>query len=280
MSLSTVSPEMFAAQSRINVAIAVAGQHGFAMPPAYATFRAVAAEANKIALAAKANPTPPPTNAADVAAWVATTAAEAAAAPHVIAAAKLAADAATRRSLQAAVEAVPQWIAEVCDKFPAAAEELVRLLASAPRTVTARTTPAEAKAHTELLAAVEQITSLALARGVLAMAVGEGDQIGNEGVWLVLSPNDSASLQAVAALVREVGAGTPTTLEQWARVAELGIGMARQGQVAARIERFGELRNASGMSAHGGQRDETYASANRLRGHTVNLSDRPVALTV
>jgi hypothetical protein len=280
MSLSTVSPEMFAAQSRINGAIAIASQHGFTLPPAYATARAVASAANKIALAARANPTPPPTDLADLAGWINTTATEAAAAPHVAAAAALAADAATRRAYQSAAECVPEWLREVCDKFPAVAEELVQLLASAPRTVTARTTPAEAKAHTELLAAVEQITSLALARGVLALAAGEEDQIGHEGVWLVLSPNDSASLQAVAALVREVGAGTPTTLEQWAQVASLGIDMARQGQVAARIERFGELRNASGMSAHGGQRDETYASANRLRGHTVNLSGRPVALTV
>lgn len=266
MSLHHPTPEAFAVEARINGAIGVAISHGFAIPPEYARARALASAADKLALNARAAPTPPPTEIADLAAWVAAEAAEAAMAPYKIAAAERASDAATRTALRAAVDMIPTWLGEICAAFPAAVDSFNRLRAISPRAITARSTSDEFKLHTELLAAVETLTGLALARGQFALAGGEDEQLGHEGVWLVLEPGPDASLQAVAEVVRTIGAGVPTTLEQWEAVAEIGVGVARGGDVGRRIERFAALRHASGMSPHGGMRDETYASASALLG--------------
>ncbi len=163
--------------------------------------------------------------------------------------------------MRTVLAAVPSWVELLRTEFSEAAAEFDRLILVAPRSVSGRMDAPLLELHRQLLRSVEDLTSLAFDRGRLANALGEGEDIGSDVLWLILDPTPTTLIGTVTAALVDYSGRLPATIDEWEQVATLGLSMAGPGDVVTRKERHAAARHASGMAPDGGQRDKTYTDA-------------------
>ncbi|MHA3701484.1 hypothetical protein ACXR2U_04820 [Jatrophihabitans sp. YIM 134969] len=151
------------------------------------------------------------------------------------------------------------------------------LLNTAPRTLTGHESAEAVEAHTALLRIIGEATQAAYDRGQLALALGEGDDLGHYGaVFLLIDPPAGATVRDVDQAVIDIRGGLPNTLEHWARLQPLGLSLAEPGGALRRSERYQHARAALMNTGDGGVFDHTLgelldlandpdAAANRAR---------------
>lgn len=260
--MSNTDAAMLALAERCRTASSLAAARGYAPPAQYVAASRIVAEATRVANEPAPAPPAPPTDPKKVAEWCdAYAAARVAHRERAVVAADLV-DRSNRAAMRAIVEEVPTWLAAVVDEFDEEVAEFEQLVATAPHSVTSAMSGEEFVEHARLLRAAERLTQSALARGQFGMVVDEGDQIGREGaMWLILDPKPEATLQEASQALKDHAGAFPSGIEAWARVATIGLRMARGGEVGQRRERFATLLNAGGNSVDGGMRDKSFAEA-------------------
>ncbi len=259
-------PQLVHLLGKCQDAVSVAAVRGYQTPDEYVSADRVAKAAEKVAQAPTFHPGTAPTDPRKVPGWVTATAEARLLDREERTIAADLADSATRTVMRSVLGAVPSWVELLRTEFSEAAAKFGELLLVAPRSVSGRMDAQLLELHRQLLRSVEDMTALAFDRARLGDAVGEGEHVGSDPLWLVIDPAPTTYLGAVTQTLVTYSGRLPSTIEEWQQVAGLGLGMAGPGEVVTRKERHAAARHASAQAPDGGQVDKRYDEVHALAG--------------
>ena len=253
------APEIAVLRGQADRACNVARMHGWTLPDGYMTAVAVAGAA-LAALNGPAEDVLPalPDSPAKVPAWLTKVANDRASRDARRAVAREMLQAVDRAVILSARAVVRDWIDACVAEFTEAFADFRGLVGRAPHELTGHESAERLTEHAALLRCLTVLTASVTDRGVLAAFSGEAEDIGRDPLWLVLDPQDSASTDEIAAVLKDIHGSFPTTLAQWQRLLRIGVAMAGPGEVAARKETYATALQARYNDFDRGVSDRTF----------------------
>jgi hypothetical protein len=249
----------------------MAARHGWPLPSGYERVRDLATAAAQ-ARDTPAAIEPAPTTAGAVGKWLTKTAdARVRHAERQRLAGELA-ETSQREADGLLLAAAPGFVAALVEPFDKALAEFKPLAVSAPRAIHAGLTDAAAAEHVALLNVTHELSAITQDRFVLAGASGERMALGHDVLWVLLEPadEDRVTIRQVIDVLDDFRSTMPTSIDDWARLADVGVSLAGHGMGELRRGDFEHVREQSGMvSADGGLADRSITEARRLIGQPV-----------